>query len=159
SWRARDVGSATPIIDLARTNNDNAPDMLAGRVAVELAKHGGKPVKDARVLILGVSYKRNIEDTRESPALAMLHRLEQMGAKVDYHDPYFPVMPVTRDHPDLAGRKSAELSEERVARYDAVVLTTDHSNVDYALVGRVARLILDTRNVFDGSQAAPLVKI
>lgn len=148
SWRARDVGSALPIVDLARKNNDEAPDLIAGRVAVELAKNGGVAVKGARILILGVAYKKNVEDTRESPALAILNRLEEMGAVCDYHDPYFPVMPVTRDHPGLAGRRSADLTEETVAAYDAVLLATDHSGVDYELVARAARLILDTRNAF-----------
>ncbi|OYX42138.1 MAG: UDP-N-acetyl-D-glucosamine dehydrogenase [Rhodobacterales bacterium 32-67-9] len=163
SWRAKDVGSALPIIDLARANNDGAPDMIAGLVAVELSKHGGVAVKGARVLILGVAYKKNVEDTRESPALAILKRLEAMGAECDYHDPYFPVMPVTRDHPALAGRRSVALSGDVVAGYDAVLVATDHTDVDYALVARSARLVLDTRNVFAGfdttGQPVRLVKI
>ncbi len=149
SWRARDVGSETPLIDLARTTNDTAPDRIAGRVAVELAKNGGTPVKGARVLIMGIAYKKNIEDTRESPALYALNRLEEMGATCDYHDPYFPVMPLTRDHAPLAGRRSVPLTREGVASYDVVLVTTDHSDVDYALVAESARLILDTRNVFN----------
>ncbi len=151
SWRARDVGSETPIIDLARRNNEGEPDRIAHRVAAELGQRG-TAIKGARVLILGVAYKKNVEDTRESPALAILNRLEALGAACDYHDPYFPVMPVTRDHAGLAGRRSAELTEQAVAAYDVVVLTTDHTDVDYALVGRSARLILDTRNVFDDSR-------
>lgn len=154
SWRARDVGSSTPIIELASANNDSAPDLIAGRVAVELAKNGAKAVKGARVLILGIAYKKNIEDTRESPALAILNRLEGMGATCDYHDPYFPVMPLTRDHPGLAGRRSVPLTEATVGSYDAVVVTTDHTAVDYDLVGRAAGMILDTRNVFAGRATA-----
>ena len=150
SWRAKDVGSSLPMIDLARSNNDHAPDMIAGRVAVELSKDGGKPVKGARVLILGVSYKKDIEDTRESPALAILNRLEEMGAACDYHDPYFPVMPETRDHPRLAGRVSVPLTADALGGYDAVLVTTDHTSVDYELVARAAGLVLDTRNAFDG---------
>ena len=153
SWRARDVGSALPIIDLARQNNDQAPDLIAGRVAVELGRRG-TAIKGARILILGVAYKKNVEDTRESPALAILNRLEALGAGCDYHDPYFPVMPVTRDHPGLAGRQSVALTEANVAAFDAVVITTDHSGVDYGLVGRAARLVLDTRNVFEGAGRA-----
>jgi UDP-N-acetyl-D-glucosamine dehydrogenase len=145
SWRARDVGSELPIVDLARANNDGAADMIAGRVAVELGKRG-TAVKGARVLILGIAYKKNIEDTRESPALAILNRIEAMGASCDYHDPYFPVMPVTRDHPGLAGRKSVPVS--RAGDYDAVLVATDHTNVDYAGLAGTARLILDTRNAF-----------
>ena len=150
SWRAKDVGSSLPMIDLARSNNDHAPDMIAGRVAVELSKDGGKPVKGARVLILGVSYEKDIEDTRESPALAILNRLEEMGAACDYHDPYFPVMPETRDHPRLAGRVSVPLTADALGGYDAVLVTTDHTSVDYELVARAAGLVLDTRNAFDG---------
>ncbi|MEZ5778813.1 MAG: nucleotide sugar dehydrogenase [Paracoccaceae bacterium] len=163
SWRAKDVGSELPIIDLARANNDSAPDLIAGRVAVELAKRDGVAVKDATILLLGVSYKKNVEDTRESPALAILNRLEQMGARCDYHDPYFPIMPSTRDHPTLAGRRSVPLSHQAVADYDAVLVTTDHGDVDYALIARSARLILDTRNAFQSLgvevPAGKLVKI
>ncbi|MCB2115967.1 MAG: nucleotide sugar dehydrogenase [Rhodobacteraceae bacterium] len=163
SWRARDVGSSLPIVDLARTNNENAPDMIAGRVAVEVSRRHGVAVSDAQILILGIAYKKDVEDTRVSPALAILKRLESMGAKVDYHDPYFPVMPLTRDDPELAGRKSVALTEDAVSRYDAVVVTTDHSHVDYGLVGRSAKLVLDTRNVFAKVGAigngAPVVKI
>jgi UDP-N-acetyl-D-glucosamine dehydrogenase len=163
SWRARDVGSALPIVDLARTNNENAPDLIAGRVAVELSRHHGAPVSEARILILGIAYKKDVEDTRVSPALAILKRLEAMGAKVDFHDPYFPVMPLTRDDPDLAGRASVALTADIIAQYDVVVVTTDHSHVDYALVGRAAKLILDTRNVFAKAgltgNGAPIVKV
>jgi UDP-N-acetyl-D-glucosamine dehydrogenase len=155
SWRARNVGSALPIVDLARANNDNAPDMIAGRVAVELSKHGGRSITGARVLILGIAYKRDVEDTRVSPALAILKRLEAMGAACDFHDPYFPVMPLTRDDPDLAGRRSVALTEEAVAGYDAVLVATDHTRVDYPLVARSARLLLDTRNAFAARGVVP----
>ncbi|MCC0064592.1 MAG: nucleotide sugar dehydrogenase [Defluviimonas sp.] len=162
SWRARDVGSSLPIVDLARTNNDGAPDLIAGRVAVELSKCGAA-VQDARVLILGIAYKKDVEDTRESPALAILNRLEAMGIACDFHDPYFPVLPATRDHPELAGRASVALSAEAVAGYDAVLVATDHSGVDYALVAGAAKLILDTRNAFArpeaGAVGGRLVKI
>jgi UDP-N-acetyl-D-glucosamine dehydrogenase len=154
SWRARDVGSETPIVDLARANNDGAPDLIAGRVAGEVLRRRGVAISKARVLILGVAYKKNVEDTRESPALAILNRLEAMGARCDYHDPYFPVMPVTRDHPGLAGRASVALSAEGLAGYDAVLVATDHTNVDYALVANNAALILDTRNVFATAKIA-----
>ena len=154
SWRAKDVGSSVPIIDLARTNNDNAPDLIASRVATELTRQSGLTVEGARVLIVGIAYKKDVEDTRESPALAILNRLENMGAACDYHDPYFPVLPLTRDHPDLAGRKSVELGEKVLQGYDAVVVATDHRNVDYALIARTARLVLDTRNVFSSMNVA-----
>ncbi len=145
SWRAQDVGSSVPIIDLARANNDGAPDLIANRTAAELGKRG-RAIKGARILILGIAYKKDIEDSRESPALAILNRLEALGADCAYHDPYFPVMPVTRDHPGLAGRVSQDLAT--VGDYDAVLVATDHTAVDYALVAAQAQLILDTRNAF-----------
>lgn len=145
SWRAQDVGSSVPIIDLARANNDGAPDLIANRTAAELGKRG-RAIKGARILILGIAYKKDIEDSRESPALAILNRLEGLGADCAYHDPYFPVMPVTRDHPGLAGRVSQDLAT--VGAYDAVLVATDHTAVDYAQVARDAKLILDTRNAF-----------
>lgn len=149
SWRARDVGSQTPIIDLAHTTNDRAPDTIAGRVAVELAKREKTRVSGARILILGVAYKKDVEDTRESPALYILNRLEEMGATCDYHDPYFPTMPLTRDHAALAGRKSVDLAAGTLKGYDAVLVATDHTQVDYKVVADAAKLILDTRNAFD----------
>lgn len=155
SWRARDAGSSLPIIDLARANNRDAPDLIAGRVAVELSRHGGVPVAGAKVLILGIAYKKDVEDTRVSPALAILKRLEAMGVACDFHDPYFPVMPLTRDDPDLAGRRSVPLTAETVAGYDAVLVATDHTRVDYALVARSARLLLDTRNAFAARGVVP----
>ncbi len=147
SWRARDVGASTPIIDLARLTNDEAPDMIAGRMAVELSKRH-RAMSGARILILGIAYKKNVEDTRESPALYLLQRLEAMGAACDYHDPYFPQMPATRDHPGLTGRTSASLAAGALAAYDAVIVTTDHTAVDYPLVAAHAKLLFDTRNVF-----------
>ena len=149
AWRARDVGSEAPLIELAARTNDKAPDRIADRVAAELGQRG-RAVKGARVLILGIAYKKNVEDTRESPALAILNRLEAMGAACDYHDPYFPVLPVTRDHPHLAGRKSVPLSQSGVASYDAILIATDHAGVDYGLVAEAASLVLDTRNILAG---------
>ena len=145
SWRAQDVGSSVPIIDLARANNDGAPDLIAIRTAAGLGKRG-RAIKGARILILGIAYKKDIEDSRESPALAILNRLEGLGADCAYHDPYFPVMPMTRDHPGLAGRVSQDLAT--VGAYDAVLVATDHTAVDYAQVAQDAKLILDTRNAF-----------
>ncbi len=163
SWRARDVGSQTPIIDLARASNDTAPDSIAARVAAGLMREAGVAISGARLLMLGVAYKRDVEDTRMSPALEALRRLEEMGAACDYHDPYFKVMPVTRDHPDLAGRKSVALRADTVASYDAVLVMTDHSAVDYALVAASAKLLFDSRNVFDGKgikvTGGPLIKV
>lgn len=148
SWRARDVGAALPIVDLARHANANAPLTLADQVA-ELLREHGTPLDRARILLLGVTYKRNVEDTRVSPALDLMLRLEELGAeRVDYHDPYFPRMPVTRDYPGLAGRRSVDIDAANLRTYDVVVVTTNHDGVDYDGIARDARLIVDTRNVY-----------
>lgn len=150
SWRAQDVGSALPMVDLARHSAAETPIRLADRVLDDIATRLGKPATEARILLLGIAYKKDVEDTRVSPALTILRRLELRGAGVDYHDPFFPVMPLTRDHADLAGRKSIPIAAEALAGYDAAVVTTDHSDVDYALVAGQVPLVFDSRNVFDG---------
>ena len=163
SWRARDVGSGTPIVDLVCRRNEGEPGRLARRIAGELAARRGTPVERARLLVLGISYKRDVEDSRVSPALALLCALEAQGAACDYHDPFFPLMPPTRDFPELAGRESVGLTRAALAGYDAVVLATDHSALDYGLVAEAAPLIFDTRNAFArrGVAAAPgrIVKV
>ncbi|WP_193139276.1 MULTISPECIES: nucleotide sugar dehydrogenase [unclassified Meridianimarinicoccus] len=150
SWRARDVGSSLPLVDLARSYTDTTPATIAQRIIADVSVKAGVAAAQARVLLLGVSYKKDIEDSRVSPAIAILRHLEAAGVTVDYHDPYFPVMPLTRDDPDLAGRQSIDLSAGALAGYDAVLVTTDHTHVDYALVAEHARLVFDSRNVFDG---------
>lgn len=150
SWRARDVGSALPIIDLARHAAAATPIGIADRVLDEIGRRTGKAPDAARILLLGIAYKRDVEDTRVSPALTILRHLESRGAEVGYHDPYFPVMPMTRDHADLAGRQSVALTPEALAGFDAALVTTDHTHVDYALVAGALPVVFDSRNVFDG---------
>jgi UDP-N-acetyl-D-glucosamine dehydrogenase len=112
------------------------------------------------VLVLGLAYKRNVEDTRESPALKLIRLIEARGATTLYHDPLVPVLPSTREHPELAGRRSQALTPETLRGVDAVLIATDHDGVDYALVAAHARLIVDTRNVMarHGLTVAAVVK-
>lgn len=149
SWRARDIGSPLPLVEAARDSSDRTPLIVADTTVAEIAARFGKGPKEARVLLVGISYKRDVEDTRISPALTILQRLENCGATVDFHDDFFPVMPTTRDNPELAGRKSVPITAETLATYDAVLITTDHTDVDYAMIAREARLVCDSRNVFD----------
>ncbi|WP_170765245.1 nucleotide sugar dehydrogenase [Ruegeria lacuscaerulensis] len=155
AWRAADAGSDTPIINLARSSNDAVPSMLAARMAAELAARNGsalaetgQPLTGQRILLMGIAYKRDVEDTRRSPALVLLDELEKLGAEVAYHDPYFPCLPEGGEFPQLAGRTSEPLTAENLSRYAAVAVITDHSAPDYALVAREAALVFDTRNVF-----------
>ncbi len=156
AWRAADAGSDTPLINLARSSNDAVPSMLAARMAAELAARNGsapaetgQPLTGQRILLMGIAYKRDVEDTRRSPALVLLDELEKLGAEVDYHDPYFPRLPEGGEYPQLAGRTSEPLTAETLKRYAAVAVITDHSAPDYDLVAREAALVFDTRNVFE----------
>ncbi len=144
SWRAREVGGELPMIELATRSSRE----IAGRVTTRVAEAAGGELTGKSILLLGIAYKRDVEDSRRSPALAILREIEAAGAKCDFHDPFFPVLPETRDDPDLAGRRSAALTAEAVASYDAVLVATDHTDVDYRLISENAKSIVDTRNVF-----------
>ncbi|HRW61341.1 MAG TPA: UDP binding domain-containing protein, partial [Defluviicoccus sp.] len=100
-----------------------------------------------RILIVGVAYKKNVDDLRESPALEIIKLLDALGAKIDYHDPFFPVIPPTREYPDLAGKASVPLEPYLIARYDAALIVTDHSGVEYDQLLEYAKLVVDTRHV------------
>jgi UDP-N-acetyl-D-glucosamine dehydrogenase len=147
SWKMRTLEFRTRMIELASEINAGMPAFVAGKVADALNDEG-KPVRGSGVLVLGVAYKRDIEDLRESPALDIIRLLQQKGARVSYHDPFCPVV-ADDGHTALQGLPlhSVELTDERLARADAVVLVTDHSGVDYARVAARARLVVDTRGV------------
>jgi UDP-N-acetyl-D-glucosamine dehydrogenase len=105
-----------------------------------------RAIKGSRILVLGIAYKKNVDDMRESPAVQIMEQLRDLGALIDYHDPHVPVFPKMREHRfDL---RSVPLTAEMLGTYDAVLLTTDHARVDYALVREHARLIIDTRGVY-----------
>jgi UDP-N-acetyl-D-glucosamine dehydrogenase len=115
----------------------------------------GKPLKDSRVLVLGAAYKKDVDDSRESPALRLMDLLRGLGAEVSYHDPHIEVIAATRNWPGLAGLASVTLDAPTVAGADAVLIATDHSAVDYELVAQHAKLIVDTRGVY----RAPMEKL
>jgi UDP-N-acetyl-D-glucosamine dehydrogenase len=142
SWRARQFGGAAKFIELARDVNAAMPLYCVSRIQ-DLLNDRGKSVRGAKILVLGVSYKRDVSDLRESPAKPLLDRLAQKGADLRYHDPYVPTFEVDR----LGELKSVELTEDLLAEQDCVVVVTDHSTIDYAQVGQVAALVFDTRNV------------
>jgi UDP-N-acetyl-D-glucosamine dehydrogenase len=141
---ARAAGAALPLVERAAAANREMPARIVDRLEEAL----GRPLAGKRVLTIGIAYKKDVGDSRLSPALAALREIEARGGTCDFHDPLFPVLPMTRDDPDLAGRASVALSPETVAGYDAVLVATDHTEVDWALLARSARLIVDTRNVF-----------
>ncbi len=122
SWKARECGAATRFIELAGEINRNMPHYVIGKVQDCLNDYG-KAMRGAKILILGLSYKEDVDDMRESPSLELIRLMEQKGALVDFHDPYFPELPPTRRYPKLAGRKSRPLSDQ----YDCFVIATKHS--------------------------------
>jgi UDP-N-acetyl-D-glucosamine dehydrogenase len=108
-------------------------------------------VKGSRVLVLGLSYKANVDDDRESPSYVLMEKLKQRGALVSYYDPYVPVIKLTREHPQWAGIKSIEWTESNIRSFDAVLISTAHKCVDYQALADWSKLIVDTRNAMSGS--------
>src|SRR5579862_5615647 len=146
TWKAREYELTTRFIELAGEINTNMPRYVVSRLADELDAQSGKGLNGAKILILGLAYKKNVDDTRESPAFKLIELLEKRGAACDVHDPFVPVVPNLREHPTMAGRKSVPLDPEGVASYDAVLIVTDHDSIDYVSLAKSARLIVDTRN-------------
>ena len=147
AWKAREFGVSTRFIELAGEVNVQMPAWVVGKVQAALNERG-KPVKGSRVLVLGLAYKKDIDDPRESPAFEVIERLLHLDADVSYHDPYVPRAPRMRTWPDLPPMVSVPLTPDVLSKTDAVVLVTDHSAVDYELVARAADLIVDTRGVY-----------
>lgn len=147
TWKAREFDIATRFIELAGEVNTRMPYYVVERLAMLLDAKAGRNFSGARILVLGLAYKKNIEDTRESPALKLIEIMESRGADVAYHDPHVAAIPSTRKHGALKGRKSILLTAESIPSFDAVLIATDHDDVDYALIAQHAKLIVDTRNV------------
>jgi UDP-N-acetyl-D-glucosamine dehydrogenase len=147
AWKAREVGAPTKFIELAGEVNVNMPRYVVGKLQHALNERG-KAVKGSKVLILGVAYKKDIDDPRESPAFEIMDLLRELGAGVRYHDPHIPEVGPTRRHPDKQGLRSIDLSAEIIAAQDAVLIVTNHSAVDYGLVASAASLVIDTRGIF-----------
>ena len=147
AWRAREAGVPTKFIELAGEINTAMPGYVIDKLQAALNEHG-KAMKGAKILVLGLAYKPDIDDPRESPAFEIIDRLLNLGAEVSYHDPHIPVAPSMRSWPDLPAMKSVDLNPETLAAIDATVLITDHKNVDYDLVLENAPLIIDTRGVY-----------
>lgn len=144
SWKAREYQFSTRFIDLAGDLNIQMPYYVVGRTE-EALKDRGRSLKGARVLVLGLAYKRDIDDPRESPAFKIIEILEQRGAIVRYHDPFFPHPPTMRHYRHLR-LKAAPLTVKTLKGSDVVIIVTDHSCYDYHRIVRHAPLVVDTRN-------------
>ena len=146
TWKAREHGIATRFIELAGEINSGMPLHVVRRLSDELNQRFGKGLKGARILLLGVAYKKNVDDIRESPALRITKLLRERGAQVDYHDPYVPEIGPTREYPELADMRSIDWSPDLIGSYDAALICTDHDSVDYGALVAHSKLVIDTRN-------------
>lgn len=146
AWKARSVGQSTRFIELAGEINRAMPDYVIDRLREAVDRQSGKGLNGADILLIGMAYKKNVADQRESPALTILEKLRSAGANASFHDPWIPEILPSREFGALAGGKSEALTSERLAAADAVLIVTDHDDVDYDLLAEHARLVVDTRN-------------
>jgi len=153
SWKAREYGFTTRFIELAGEVNEGMPLYVAQR-AMELLNESGRAVRGARILLLGMAFKKDVGDTRDSASVHVAERLCQLGAEVAYHDPYVPALTI-----DGHALTSTALTEAALAGSDLVIITTDHGAVDYDLVARAAPLVYDTRNALQGVTGANIRRL
>ena len=153
SWKAKELDFQTRFIELAGEINVSMPYHVVTAISMAL-NNVCKPLNGSRVLILGVSYKKDVDDLRESPALTIIELLKQRGAIVDYHDPYFPVLLKGR-HYDLQMQR---VSLDNIGEYDCVAIITDHSDYEYPAIVREAQLVIDTRNATRGIDSPKIVR-
>jgi UDP-N-acetyl-D-glucosamine dehydrogenase len=150
AWKAREYGVNARFIELAGEINRAMPEWVVGKLAGALNELG-KAIRGSRILVLGIAYKKNVDDVRESPAAAIMEILRSKGAELSYSDPHVPRFPRMREHNfDLA---SVALDPQTLAAHDGVVLVTDHDGFDFELIATHARLVIDTRGRYPGERA------
>jgi UDP-N-acetyl-D-glucosamine dehydrogenase len=153
TWKAREHGQHTRFIELAGEINTQMPEHVVHRLGDALNSRR-KSINGSKILVLGVAYKPNVDDERESPSYVLMKLLEQRGAIVDYYDPFVPLIKPTREHSEFAGRKSVEWSRSIIETFDVVLIATNHSCVNYQELGDWAQCIVDTRNAMAGVPVA-----
>jgi UDP-N-acetyl-D-glucosamine dehydrogenase len=149
TWKAREYGQNTRFIELAGEVNTAMPEYVVHRTA-EALNEECKSVKGSKILIVGLAYKADVDDERESPSYVLMDMLKHRGAEVSYYDPYVPVIRPTREHPHWAGTKSVSWDCRTIKSYDLVVIATKHSCVNYNELADWSRCIVDTRNAMAG---------
>ena len=150
TWKAREYGVNTRFIELAGEINSAMPKWVIAKVTDALNERG-KAVRGSRILVLGVAYKKNVDDPRESPCIELMELLQDKGAEIAYSDPHIPVFPRMREH--YFDLKSVTLNSESLGKFDCVILGTNHDLFDYALIKKHASLIVDTRGVYQEDAA------
>ncbi|MDP3919740.1 MAG: nucleotide sugar dehydrogenase [Candidatus Omnitrophota bacterium] len=154
SWKARVHGTDLHFIELARRMNAEMPRYVVSQAVYALNKHLGKAISRSKVLLLGVSYKKDVSDTRESPAIDILKELNSLGSRVSYHDPYVPEIKV-----ESVSLRSVSLTPANLKKQDLIILTTDHSKFNYTSIVRNSRLIYDTRNALKKYKSSNIVRL
>jgi UDP-N-acetyl-D-glucosamine dehydrogenase len=154
TWKAREYGQHTRFIELSGEINTGMPEYVVNRVADALNDRG-KAVKGSKILLLGLAYKPNVDDDRESPSYVLLDLLKHRGAEIAYYDPYVPVIKHTREHPHFAGIQSVKWDRATVAGFDLVLIATNHASVNYQELAGWAPCIVDSRNAMAGIATKP----
>lgn len=145
TWKAREYGQNTRFIELAGEINTAMPEYVVHRLA-EALNERKKAINGSKILLLGLAYKANVDDDRESPTYTLMEMLKKRGAEIGYYDPFVPVIKLTREHPHWAGTRSIAWDKAAVGAYDAVIISTAHDAVNYKELGAWAQCIIDTRN-------------
>jgi UDP-N-acetyl-D-glucosamine dehydrogenase len=145
TWKAREYGQTTRFIELAGEINTAMPQYVIRRLTDAL-NAVRKPLNGSKILVVGLAYKANVDDDRESPSYVLMDNLQKAGAIVSYYDPYVPVIRPTREHPHWAGLKSIPWSQTVIASHDATIISTAHKIVDYSQLLEWSNLVVDTRN-------------
>ncbi|HJN38350.1 MAG TPA: nucleotide sugar dehydrogenase [Gammaproteobacteria bacterium] len=158
TWKAREYGVTPRFIELSGQVNGVMPDYVIHCSQMALSDYSTKAVKGSKLLLLGLSYKKNVDDVRESPSLVIMERLISMGANVDYHDPYIETIEPMREHPDLVGLSSIAWSKETLSGYDMAIICTDHDCINYQELVDCLPIIVDTRNATKGISSDRIVK-
>ncbi|MGO3931982.1 nucleotide sugar dehydrogenase, partial [Rhodopseudomonas pseudopalustris] len=145
TWKAREYGMHTRFIELAGEINSSMPDYVVAKVADGLNSRR-KSINGSKILILGIAYKKNVDDMRESPSVFLMEKLRDLGASIAYSDPHIPVFPKMRQH--QFSLSSVQLTADSLKDFDCVLLTTDHDKFDYDLIGLNSQLLVDCRGKF-----------
>lgn len=157
TWKAREYGQHTRFIELAGEINTSMPNHVVNKVAEALNSHR-KALNGSRILVVGLAYKPDVDDDRESPSYILLDLLSERGAIVSYYDPFVPVIRPTRKHAHWTGTKSIAWERDTISGFDLVLISTAHTAVNYTELGQWARCIVDTRNVMAGIPSASIWK-
>lgn len=160
TWKAREFDIATRFIELAGQINSAMPKYVVAALVSALSDRYQKSINGSKILLVGIAYKKNVDDMRESPSLRIIEMLEAIGAHVEFYDTYIPVIPPTREHANLTGRQSIALTADTLKSFDAAFIATDHDDIDYQLLVDHVPLVVDTRNVCErkGVSSPKIVK-